>query len=162
MSTHPRPEMDDLPEITRFRGILPPAGRGISPPSQASPGGLILNVLHPLRGELDVALAQGDEAHALRIAYAALSRVADALAALRSRGRDIEPGQVRIHALLAQLTPLPFAVRPDGTLEEMGTQVEVNYRDWIVARTEAAVWAARLTERFQSLWPGAWVMMAGG
>lgn len=151
--------MDHLPEITHFRGVLPPESRGfIPPPSQASPGGLILNVLHPLRGELDVALAQGDQARALRIAYTALSRVADTLA--KSRGCRIEPGQVRIHALLVQLTPLPMEVHPDGTLDELGTQVEVNYRDWIVDRAEADAWAERLTQHFQALWPGAWVMVS--
>jgi hypothetical protein len=169
MSVQPLPELDHLPETTRFRGVLPPEGREFSglnrtPPSQADglnhPGGLILNVLSPLRGELDAALARGDQARALRLAYTALSRVADALA--RSCGRGIGPEQVRIHTLLVQLAPLPFETQPDGTLREMGTQVEVNYRDWIVARAEADVWAARLTERFQSLWPGAWVTVSRG
>ncbi len=162
MSVQPLPELDPHEaEITRFRGVLPPENREFNPPpSQASPGGLILNVLSPLRGELDAALAQGDQAQALRLAYTALSRVADALA--RSRGRGIGPEQVRIHTLLVQLAPLPLETQPDGTLKELGTQVEVNYRDWIVARAEADLWAARLMERFQSLWPGAWVTVSRG
>jgi hypothetical protein len=145
----------------QFRGVLPPQNRNFSPPpSQTSPGGLILNVLNPLRGELDAALARGDQAQALRLAYTALKGVAHALAP-RS-GRGIGPEQVRIHALLVQLAPLPLETLADGTLKELGTQVEVNYRGWIVARAEADVWAARLTERFQSLWPGAWVTVSGG
>ena len=68
----------------------------------------------------------------LRIAYGALSRVADALAAMR--GDTILPGQVRVHALLVQLLPLPPESQFDGTLSETGTQVEINYRNWAVAR----------------------------
>ncbi len=148
-----------MSELTHFRGILPPQSRAFSPPpSQASPGGVILNVLSPLRGELEAALARGDHHHALRIAYTALSRVADALASNRSR--QLEPGQARVHALLVQLTPLPLEVHGDGTLAEAGTEVEVHYRDWIVARSEANAWAERLTEQFQSLWPGAWIMVS--
>ncbi len=148
-----------MSELTHFRGILPPQSRVFSPPpSQASPGGVILNVLSPLRGELEAALARGDHGHALRIAYTALSRVVDALA--RSRGRQIGPGQARVHALLVQLTPLPLEVRSDGTLAEAGTEVEVHYRDWIVERSEADAWAERLTQQFQSLWPNAWIMVS--
>jgi len=158
MNLHPRLEPECPPEIICFRGVLPPESRRFSPPpSQASLGGLILNVLSPLRGELDAALAQGDQARALRLAYTALSQVAHLLA--RHRGREIGPDQARIHALLVKLTPLPLETQEDGTLKEMGAEVEVNYRDWVVPRAEAQVWAARFTERFQSLWPGAWVMV---
>jgi hypothetical protein len=168
MNVQPLPETDSheavaVPEITRFRGVLPPKGREFSgldrtpPDGLHHPGRLILNALSPLRGELDAALARGDQACALRLAYTALGRVADALA--RSRGRRIGPEQARIHMLLVQLAPLPLETQPDGTLKEMGTQVEVNYQDWIVARAEADVWAARLTERFQSLWSSAWVLV---
>lgn len=151
--------IENLSELTRFRGVLPPPGRAFTPPpSQASPGGVILNALGPLRDELDAALARGERTAALRIAYTALGQVADALA--RSRGRRVEAGQARIHALLVQLTPLPLAAQPDGTLSEPGTQVEVLYRDWIVARAEASAWAERLTQQFQALWPDAWVVIA--
>lgn len=158
--------MSAPPEITCFRGVLPPESRAFNPPpSQASLGGLILNVLSPLRGQIDAALAQGEQLLALRLVYAALSRVADALAMHSLRHREtvqtVGPGQVRIHALLVQLAPLPLETLPDGTLKELGTQVEVSYRGWVVARAEADVWAAQLTEHFQSLWPGAWVMVDG-
>jgi hypothetical protein len=145
-------------EITHFRGILPPEGQGIKlPPSQASPGGLIWRTLGPLRGELDMALTQGDRPRALRLAYAALGRVANALAEM-SGGR-VGPDQARIHALLVQLALLPLEARPDGTLSEGGTQIEVHYRNWVVERAEAEAWAERLLEHFESLWPGAWVVV---
>ncbi|MCX7670679.1 MAG: hypothetical protein N2439_11480 [Anaerolineae bacterium] len=147
-----------MSEIMHFRGILPPAGREfIPPPSQASPGGLILRVLHPLRGELAAALARGDQNGALRIAYTALSQVADALA--RLHGGALRPDQARIHLLLVQLTWLPLEVHADGTLSEAGTLVEVHYRDWVVPRAEAQTYADQLMARFQTLWPGAWVVV---
>ena len=149
-----------MADITQFRGILPPANRTfIPPPSKSSPGGLILNALHPLRDELDRALANGDQNRALSTAYAALGRVADALAA--QRGDRVPLGQVLIHALLVQLTPLPLETHFDGTLDEMGTLVEVNYRNWIVNRAEADIWAEQLMTRFQTLWPDAWVIVSG-
>jgi len=146
--------------ITHFRGVLPPerpvgGSRAYTPPpSKASPGGLILNALGPLRGELDAALARGDQETALRLAYAALSEVADALAA--HRGDLIQAWQVRIHALLVELESLPLAPQSDGTLAEQGTEVRIAYRNWAVDRAEAAAWAQNLAERFQALYPGAW------
>jgi|YNPNPStandDraft_1061719.scaffolds.fasta_scaffold08456_4 hypothetical protein len=148
-----------MSEIMHFRGILPPAGQEFAPPpSQASPGGLILRVLHPLRGDLAAALAQGDQGRALRIAYTALGQVADALAGLR--GARLGPDQARIHLLLVQLTWLPLEVHADGTLSEAGTLVEVHYRDWVVPRADAQAYADRLMARFQALWPGAWVVVS--
>jgi len=149
-----------MDRITHFRGVLPPEGPLIGsrvytpPPSKASPGGLILNALGPLRGELDAALACGDQETALRLAYAALSEVADALAT--HRGDLIQAWQVRIHALLVELESLPLAPQSDGTLAEQGTEVRVAYRNWAVDRAEAAAWAQNLTERFQALCPGPW------
>jgi len=116
-----------------------------------------LNALGPLRGELDAALARGDQETALQIAYGALSQVADALAAYR--GDLIQAWQVRIHALLVELESLPLKPQPDGTLAEQGTEVRVSYRNWAVEREEAAAWAQALTERFQALWPGAWLVL---
>jgi hypothetical protein len=149
-------------EITHFRGVLPPEGALIGgrayapPPSKASPGGLILNALCPLRRELDLALARDDRPAAQRIAYTALSHVADGLAAYR--GDRLLSGQVRIHALLVELEPLPFELRADGSLVEHGTAVRVSYRNWAIDRREAAAYAANLIERFSALWPGAWVV----
>ena len=40
-----------------------------------------------------------------------------------------------------------------------GTAVTVNYRNWAVEQAVAATWAQTLTERFQTLWPGAWVVV---
>lgn len=151
-----------MDEVIQFRGILPPEKGGLSgrryapPPSKASPGGLILNALAPLRGELDTALARGDREAATRIAYCALSQVADALAACR--GDTLQAWQVRVHALLVELEPLPLAPQPDGTLAEQGTAVRVSYRNWAISRAEAESWAQNLAERFQALWPGAWVV----
>jgi len=146
-------------EITHFRGILPPTGANpYTPPShQASPDGLILNALCPLRNELDAALARGDQETALQIAYGALSQVADALAAYR--GDLIQSWQVRIHALLVELEALPLQSQPDGTLAEQGTAVQISYRNWVVNRAEAATWARTLTERCKTLWPGAWIVL---
>ena len=148
--------------VTQFRGILPPTGPAQGhpqalPPSKATPGGLILHALNPLRGELDLALAHDDRQAALQIAYGALGQVADALALYR--GDRLCPSQVRIHALLVELEPLPLEPRTDGTLVERGTAVTVHYRNWAVEQAEATAWARSLSERFQTLWPGAWVLV---
>ena len=66
---------------------------------------------------------------------------------------------MRVHALLVELETLPLEPLPDGTVIEHGTAVTVNYRNWTVERGVAAVWAQTLTERFQALWPGAWVVV---
>lgn len=150
--------------VTQFRGILPPEKPAeghshVLPPSKATPGGLILHALSPLRGELDTALAQNNHQMALQLAYGALSRVADALA--NYRGDKLLPSQVRIHALLVELEPLPLEPRLDGTLVERGTAVTVHYRNWAVEQAEAAAWARSLSEKFHVLWPGAWVMVQG-
>jgi hypothetical protein len=146
-------------DVTHFHGFLPPARGHSLPPSKASPGALILHTLAPLRDELDAALARGDREAALRIAYRALARTADGLATVR--GDRLQPSQVRIHALWVELEPLPFASEADGTVSDQGASIRVSYRNWAVPRAEATAWAARLTERFSALWPGAWVMMAG-
>jgi hypothetical protein len=145
-----------MAEITQFTGILPPAGQAAMAPSGGAES-LIQWALAPLQVELNAALARCDQEGALRIAYDALGRVADGLAAMR--GDAILPGQVRVHALLVQLLPLPPESQFDGTLSETGTQVEISYRNWAVAHEEAAVWAQRLTQQYQSFWPGAWVVM---
>ena len=67
--------------------------------------------------------------------------------------------QVRVHALLVELEPLPLEPLSDGTLIEQGTAVTVNYRMLGGGAREAAAWARTLTERFQALWPGAWVVV---
>jgi hypothetical protein len=146
-----------MAEITQFSGILPPAGQAAVAPSGGAEN-LIHWALAPLQVELNAALARCDQERALRIAYGALGRVADALAAMR--GDTILPDQVRVHALLVQLMPLPPESQFDGTIAETGTQVEINYRNWAVAREEAEAWAQRLTQQYQSFWPGAWVMMS--
>ena len=146
-----------MAEITQFYGILPPGGQASAPPSGGADS-LIRWALAPLQVELNAALARCDQERALRIAYSALGRVADALAAMR--GDTILPEQVRVHALLVKLMPLPPESQFDGTIAETGTQVEINYRNWAVAREEAAVWAQRLTQQYQAFWPGAWVMMS--
>ena len=149
-------------EVTQFRGVLPPGGYGsvrghALPPNRTTPAGVILHALHPLSGELDAALARADRPAALRLAYTALSQVADALAAYR--GDHLLPGQTRIHALLVELEPLPLELYADGTLAERGTAVSVNYRNWVVGHHEAAAWAQSLSQHFASLWPGAWVLV---
>ena len=119
-------------ELTQFRGILPPEGATAATPRPplATPDGLILRTLSPFRDELDSALARGDRGGALRLAYTALSRIADELAAYR--GDKLPPDQVRVHALLVELESLPLEPLPDGTLAERGTAVTVNYRNWAV------------------------------
>lgn len=149
-------------EVTQFRGILPPGGPGRTrshalPPNRTTPAGVILHALHPLCGELDAALARNDRPAALRLAYTALGQVADALAAYR--GDRLLPGQIRIHALLVELEPLPLELNADGTLAERGTAVSVSYRNWAVKRHEAAVWAQTLSQHFKTMWPGAWVLV---
>lgn len=149
-------------KVTQFRGILPPRERGRTrgatlPPSRTTPAGVILHALQPLSDQLDEALARNDRPAALKLAYGALSRVADALAAYR--GDPLLPGQARVHALLVELEPLPLELNADGTLVERGTAVSVNYRNWAINRNEAAAWAQHLSKHFRSLWPGAWVMV---
>ncbi len=151
--------MTAMADITEFRGVLSPLGRThLPPPSPTSPDGLILAALDPLRGDLGAALARNDQQAALRIAYGALSRLAEALAT--ARGDKLRCGQARIHALLVQLKPLPLESLFDGTLREGGTEVEVSYRNWTMDRMEAAAWAGTLTQRFQALWPGAWIVVS--
>lgn len=149
--------------ITHFKGTLPPANPDkpfVLPPHRSTPGGVILHALHPLRGELDALLARDERQAALRLAYNALAQVADTLAAYR--GDRLRPGQVRIHALLVELRPLPLEPQPDGTLREQGTAVSVSYQNWAVARAQAHLFAQTLTERFHALWPGAWVVVSSG
>lgn len=149
-------------KITQFRGTLPPthAGRQAAalPPHRNTPAGLILRALVPLRAELDALLARNDRQAALGLAYNALAQVADALAAYG--GDELYPGQVRIHALMVELEPLPLEPQPDGTLTEHGTAVNVSYRNWAVAAAQASIYARTLTERFHTLWPGAWVVVS--
>jgi hypothetical protein len=155
-------------EITQYRFVLPPtcgsiastgtpAGAAAVPGSDATPDRMIAHSLGPLRDELNAALLRDDQNGALRLAYTALARVADALAAWR--GDSPQPQQVRVHALVVELETLPLEPLPDGTVIEHGTAVTVNYRNWTVERGVAAVWAQTLTERFQALWPGAWVVV---
>jgi hypothetical protein len=146
-----------MAEITQFYSILPPIGQAWVAPFNSADS-LIRSALVPLQVELNAALARCEQERALRIAYDALGRTADALATMR--GDTILAGQVRVHALLVHLLPLPPESKFDGTLVETGTQVEINYRNWAVAREEAAVWAQRLTQQYQSFWPGAWVVMS--
>jgi hypothetical protein len=176
-------------EITHFHGILPPEGLFSSShpskedvprraaPVPTGPDSLILNALRPLQDKLDVALKRGDREKVLRsdslrqIAYGALSQVADALAAygtssLEDRGDPIQPGQVRIHALLVELEDLPLESHPDGTLAENGTAVHVSYCNWAVDRGQAAAIAHALVTHLQSdsfqqtLRSGAWVVIS--
>lgn len=153
-----------MSDFTHFQGVLPPDGSmararaGTPLPGQATPADLIQHALSPLQGELSAALARNDRSAALRLSYAALCRVADALAACR--GDKLHPGQVRVHALFVELEALPLTPMADGTLVEGGTSVSVSYRNWTLDRAAAAAWAQTLTERFGALWPGAWIVMS--
>ena len=100
--------------------------------SDATPDRMIAHSLGPLRDELNAALLRDDQNGALMLAYTALARVADALAAWR--GDSPQPQQVRVHALLVELETLPLEPLPDGTVIEHGTAVTVNYRNWTVER----------------------------
>jgi hypothetical protein len=142
-------------EITQFHCVLPPTG--VPAGAIATPASLIARALDPLRDELNAALEQGDQMGALTLAYTALSHVADTLAAWR--GDSLGPRQVRVHAILVALETLPLEPLPDGTMIEQGTAVAVNYQCWAVEHSVAAAWARTLTERFQALWPGAWVVV---
>jgi hypothetical protein len=154
---------EKMSNITQFRCILPPSSAGPSAGVvaasglDATPAGMILRSLSPLREELNAALARDDRNRALTLAYTALSRVADALAAYR--GDKLRPRQVRVHALLVELEILPLEPLPDGTMVENGTAVTINYRSWSVDHPVATAWAQTLTEHFQALWPGAWVVV---
>lgn len=159
----------NMNEITQFRyvlpptcGSMPPTCGGISPTgtlagSAAAPDHTIAHWLDPLRDELNAALLRDDRNGALTLAYTALSRVADTLAAYR--GDRLAPQQVRVHAILVELETLPLEPLPDGTVIEHGTAVTVNYRNWAVEHNVAAAWAQTLTERFGALWPGAWIVV---
>jgi hypothetical protein len=149
-------------EITHFRGILPPSWSDSRPrrfpTGRISSGETILRALTPLRDELDAALAREDHTAALRLAYSALAPVAAALA--ERRGDRLARGQVRIHALMVDLQPLPLEPQADGTLVEKGTAVSISYRNWAVDKRHAQSWARTLTEQFDRLWPGAWFIIA--
>jgi hypothetical protein len=153
-------------EVTQFRYVLPPAcgslplaGTVVMPDGHGAPDRMIAHSLSPLRDELNAALLRDDRNAALILAYTALSRVADTLAA--SRGDRPAPDQVRVHAILVELDTLPLEPLPDGTVIEHGTAVTVNYQSWMVERGVAAAWAQTLTERFGALWPGAWIVVGG-
>jgi len=152
-----------MSDITQFRCILPPtpgstsAGAAASAGLDATPAGMIMRSLNPLRDDLNAALARDDRNRALALAYTALSRIADTLAAYR--GDKLQSKQVRVHALLVELETLPLEPLPDGTMIETGTAVTVNYRSWSVDRNVATAWAQTLTQQFQALWPGAWVVV---
>lgn len=159
-----------MDEITQFRCVLPPVGGSMLPSgtpagAAAVPGGdvaldcVIARALNPLRDELNAALLRDDRNAALTLAYTALSRVAETLAAYRAD--RLEPQQVRVHALLVELDTLPLEPVLDGTLIEPGTAVTINHRSWAVERAVAAAWAQTLTERFRALWPGAWIVVDG-
>jgi hypothetical protein len=155
-------------EITQFRCVLPPTcgsiaftgtptGAAAVLGSDATPDRLIAHSLGPLRDELNAALLRDDQNGALTLAYTALARVADALAAWQSDSP--QPQRVRVHALLVELETLPLEPLPDGTVIEHGTAVTVNYQSWMIERGVAAAWAQTLTERFGALWPGAWIVV---
>ena len=152
-----------MTEITYYKGILPPTGRkgadrrDTRASRQTRSDDLILEALTPLRDELDAALARGDEESALRLAYGALSAIADLLA--HARGDLLQAWQVRIHALLVELKALPLQTDTDGTVREQGTAVNVMYRNWAIERSQADNWAQSLPQRFQSLMPGSWRVM---
>ena len=116
----------DMNEITQFRCVLPPAGTAAVHGGHAAPDHMIARSLNPLRDELNAALLRNDRKAALMLAYTALARVADTLAAYR--GDRLEPQQVRVHALLVELETLPLEPLPDGTVIEHGTAVTVNYQ----------------------------------
>jgi hypothetical protein len=145
-------------EITQFRAILAP-DRGASHGYEAlSPDALILAALAPLRHELDITLRRDDRPGALRLVYRALAPIAEALAAWR--GDRPVPGQVRVHALLVEMEPLPLAPQADGTVIEQGAAVTIHYRNWAVNVCEAERWARefqrQLSEQWCVRWPGAW------
>jgi hypothetical protein len=156
-------------EIVQFRYVLPPVGGSVLPSGtpagaavlgdDAAPDRMIARTLNPLRDELNAALLRDDRNAALTLAYTALARVADTLAAYR--GDKLGPQQTHVHALLVEFETLPLEPLPDGTVIEHGTAVTVNYQSWMVERAVAAAWAQTLTERFGALWPGAWIMVGG-
>jgi hypothetical protein len=144
-------------EITQFRCVLPPAGTVALHSGHVAPDHMIAHSLNPLRDDLNAALLRDDRNGALKLAYTALARLADTLAAYR--GDKLEPLRVRVHALLVELETLPLEPLPDGTVIEHGTAITVNYQSWMVERGVAAAWAQTLTERFGALWPGAWIVV---
>ena len=118
---------------------------------------MIADSLGPLRDELNAALLRDDRNGALTLAYTALGprcgrpgRLAGRQPAAAAGARPCAPGGAG---------NLPLEPLPDGTVIEHGTAVTVNYRNWMVERGVAAAWAQTLTERFQALWPGAWVVV---
>jgi hypothetical protein len=144
-------------EVTAFRGALPPTTLP-QPAMPTAPDAVIAHALAPLYETVAAALAQGDRLTALRLAYAALTPVAEALAARREM--PLCAGQLRAHALLVELDPLPLAARPDGTLAEQGTAVAVFYRNCTLPQEQAEQWAQRLGELLGGLSPDPWVILA--
>jgi hypothetical protein len=142
-----------MAEITRFHGILPPRSQRRALFADGVEG-LIGQALAPLQGELEAALMRCDHSSALQLAYGALRRIGDGLAVMR--GDTLLPGQVRIHALLVELMPLPMEAQFDGTLMELGTQIAICYRNCAVGRDEATALGQCLAEQHPSQWLRAW------
>lgn len=150
-------------EVTCFCGVLPvedTADGAARCPSSSAPaaGGLIMEALRPLRSELDAALVRSEAPAVLELAYGALARAADGMAA--HRGETLCDGEVLVHALLVELESLPYEPQADGTLCERGTAVSVSYCNWTVDRAQAATWARHISARLQALWPCAWVVVS--
>jgi hypothetical protein len=103
----------------------------------------VLIALQPLEAQLDAALANGDVAAAVRLAFGAAEE------AVRQVGDD-RSGM--LHQVYVELTPRPLAAFEDGTLGDNGAYVNLKYQGWCVAPDEAEQLAAEWGN------PGHWAL----
>jgi hypothetical protein len=91
-----------------------------------------LQALGPLEVQIDAALAAGDVASAVGLAYGGASQAA-ALVAEPAMCED----SATVHGVLVELAPLPLDTFDDGTLAENGAYVTLTYRSWNITQAEA-------------------------
>ncbi len=109
-----------------------------------------------LGAQLNRALAEGDEAGAIEIAYRAVCDICDALAA-GSEPLSAEEG--RVHTLVIEVEDRGLASGGDGTLIEDGTVVRISYHNWTVDSATAASAEAALIGRCGAPGPNAWAVL---
>lgn len=132
--------------LTEYEGIVLPGAQAGAAYDPASPEDVIVASLTPLHGALDAALAAGDSAGALDLAYGALASVASGLAAQGDAGETVS----RVHAVAVELEPLPYEAHQDGTLAARGVRVRVAYHQWPVDAAEAAALERRMAAHWSN------------
>ena len=95
-----------------------------------------LEMLQPLRAQIDAALAAGDVDAAVNLAYNGATEVAYLVS-----DAPVAPGGSRVHSVYVELAPQALDVYDDGTLRENGTYVNLAYQCQDIAPAEAELLA---------------------